>query len=57
MATLRLYISPSGQESIVICTDAEVVDELFEDETLVESVELEGDFSSWPTDRGMVQER
>ena len=56
MTTLRLYTDEKGQESLVICTDEKEVEELFEGETLEESVELEGDFISWPTNRAMVQE-
>lgn len=58
MATLRRYVK-GETECVVICTDAEEVDEIMEDEghKQVDIAILVGDFSSWPTNRPLLQER
>lgn len=57
MATLRLYNEPDGSEYVVICDNEEEVREFTEGDTLVECVEIDYDFNSWPTNRVLVQER
>jgi len=59
MAELRLYTEADGGEYVIIVTAEakEEVAELVEDDHLEASVELDGDFSSWPTDRLLRQER
>ncbi len=59
MAELRLYTEVGGGEYVIIVTTEgkEEVVELVEDDHLEASVELDGDFTSWPTDRFLRQER
>lgn len=49
-AKLNYYTDENGNEYVVIVTAQSYEDEL-SDLQLQESVELEGDFTSWPTDR------
>lgn len=59
MAELRLYSEPDGNEYVVIVTGVGEGDvaELVEGDTLEASVELDGNFTAWPTDRILRQER
>lgn len=56
MATLRLYNEPSGREYVVICDNEEEVNELTQGDNLLESVEIDYGFTSWPTNRVLIQE-
>ncbi len=57
MAKLNLYEDEDGSESVAIITSSE-----FETEAkdyglkLIYTVELDGDFTSWPTDRFLTQD-
>ena len=55
MATLRLYADKQGNESVIICDNEGEVDEMMENATLEYSVELEGNFMAWPTNRELRQ--
>lgn len=57
MATLMLFNEPDGSEYVVICDNKEEVRELTEGDTLVEAIEIDYDFTSWPTNRVLVQEK
>ncbi len=59
MAELRLYTEVDGGEYVIIVTaeGKEEVAELVDGDHLEASVELDGDFSFWPTDRLLKQER
>ncbi len=59
MTELRLYTEPDGDEYVIIVTaeGKDEVAELVEGNNLEASVELEGDFTSWPTNRVLRQYR
>ncbi len=59
MAELRLYTESDGDEYIIIVTaeGKDEVTDLVEGDKLEASTELDGDFSSWPTNIFLKQYR
>lgn len=57
MKSARLYlVTEDGKEYVAIVTDESFLTEMLEDCEVVDSADLIGEYSSWPTNRLLSQE-
>lgn len=56
MNKLILYNDETGSEYVILCTDQEYYNEIVNGGKIIESIDIEEDLTSWPTNRPLSQD-